>query len=817
MGEHTSSITLKWKGISSIALSLALLAVVLIQVPVGAEGAAQAARAGENDVKIFFHAGGNLSTVPPDSQVTQPEILTDGEQMNFTTGVSLGQDLNCLGKDVSGSSGKGLWLYLSCTEPVSGGANLSVSVYDGAAKVAAAVIPKANLRDSPKSIPFVNPSWDSYTFKTGNKLKVLFEADVDTMAIGINYDSQNFAGYLLFTCTQVVIGNNSLKIMDSQGIETEEFVPNHPKSDKAVFFEGSVSDIIGNYDVEQVRMTIKDPTAAVVLDNATEVSLDPNQHDLTYRYEWYYNTTVVAGTYTVMIQIHDNSGNVYNITDTFSFSRYGVYISTGTTSKAGSIGGSMEFVVRVYNTGGDSDTLSITYNSQNNWGVGVDKSSLTLAGGEYGDVLVTVLVPDTASPGDSDTISVKGTSVSSGKFEELMLRANAVSSYNFVFETKGSVNSLVNPGQTRTITIELTNSGDQEDTYEVFVNQTPPASWNVSLQVPGGQKESLGSNYLEYKVTLASQQSIDILLDVSVSSSPQVATATIELGAMSLGDQEFKTSHYLKYTMTTEINLDTFVKFVGDSKRTAGISSREDLTYMRVDFQISVQNPQTTTMKISVAVQIENGWNTNINPTSFDLGNEESKTINIGLTPPKGAVAGDRNFAVNINDQAIPSKLTKTLNGKVTIPQIRMFGWSVEKDDQTIKEYSDKLTYMVRLENKGNVQTETVKLDIVPSDAKGWNVEIPADQETKTLIKGGNDTIEVEVSVDTDVNPKSEFTFQLRINGTTEMSPIFTAKTEVSPKYLQFFSDFWWVPVGLVAVIMVAVFLRYKQTRAKGD
>lgn len=817
MEKHTGYSGPKGRAVLAVALTVAFLAVLLVQTPAGSADPGTTTRAGENDVKMYFHASENLSTIPPNTQFADVKYLTNGDSLNFTTGIALSKDLACLGQAVAGGSGKGLSVDIHCTEPLQGSANLTISIFDGGAKVASVVIPKDQLGTMPKTVPFVNPSLDSYTFLAGNKIRVLFESETDSAvsAITLTYDySQNFAGHLLLTCAQMVAGNNSLKIMDSQGNETEEFVPNHPTSDRTVFFEGTASDVLGNYDIEQVRITIKDPSSVVVLDNATSMERQSNQHDFKYSYEWKYTQSVSAGIYTAIIQLHDNSGNILNVSDTFSFSSYGVYLSCGKTTNDGVIGGNAEFTVRVYNTGGATDTVSVTLSSQNNWPVGVDQSTVQLAGGEYKDVKVTVSVPGTSSPDDTDNVDVTGTSVSSGKSDRLTLDVNAVSAYNFQFETQGSVNPVVSPGQTRTITIQLTNSGLQEDTYEVFINSTPPSDWKYNMSVPGGQKEALGSKYLEYKVTLASLASVNIQLDVSVSALPLVAQATVELGATSLGDTEFSTSHYLAYALTTVIDLDQFVKFEGDSKKTAGISSVDDLSFMRVDFQVYVKNPQTTSITIQVSVQADTGWTSTINPSSFTLGADDDKIVTVGLNPPKGTVAGDKSFAISIIDQATPSKLSKTLSGKVTIPQIHKFNWFVEKDKMTIKGYDEKLTYKVTLENKGNVQTESVKLELATSDAKGWKAELSEDSVSKTIVKGGNVTLEVVVSVDSDVDTSSDFTFKILINGTKEESQLFTAKSDISPKYLSFFTDFWWVPLGLVVIVAVAIYLRYKQTKA---
>ena len=85
--------------------------------------------------------------------------------------------------------------------------------------------------------------------------------------------------------------------------------------------------------------------------------------------------------------------------------RYGLAIEAGRTTRSAAPGGAVSYQVRVTNQGNVADTFNVAVTG-NAWPVNALAVIGPLAAGAYGDLDVTVQVPVTAMPGESDTATV---------------------------------------------------------------------------------------------------------------------------------------------------------------------------------------------------------------------------------------------------------------------------------------------------------------------------------------------------------------------------------------------------------------------------
>jgi uncharacterized membrane protein len=509
--------------------------------------------------------------------------------------------------------------------------------------------------------------------------------------------------------------------------------------------------------------------------------------------------------------IRDNSNNTYQTTATFSFSKFGVSMSCGTKEKEGAIGAYAEFQVRVYNTGADVDTMSLSASSPKSWSAYIDPSTFTLSGGAYKDVKVQITVPSSEVPNSSDSIDVKCTSQASGKTDDILLTAVAVSSYNFQFKASGTVSGIIAPGGTSAFRLDLKNAGQQNDDYSIYVNE-PPTGWSVTMSVPGGITPASSEKYLEYTVSVAKDATVTVLVNISVAQDPTEPSALIDVYARSLNDK-FATEHSVNISLTTTIDWNSNIKFSGESTQTATVKLMSDLSYYPLEFKVSIKNVQSVAIRLTVTVQLDKAWESIVNPSAPTVEGGSSLDVIVKITPPKGAIANNYNFAIKVAENSASPKISVNLNGKVVIPPIHVFEWSVNKDTQTITEAGGKVTFKFTLANKGNLQTESVKLDLIADQKDGWSIKLAEESKTQSIIHNGNVTFDVTVSTTSSVSYKSSVEFYVKVNGTTSISPKATAKTDITPRYSTFFMDFFWIPIGLVVVIIVAMVMRNKQLK----
>jgi uncharacterized membrane protein len=791
-----------------VILIILLLAISIVQSFAFSSMAYTRSTRALNDVNLYFHRGETLDTVPPSAATPDTYLLNDGEQAKFVLENTLGGDLQIQGKDVTG--GKGFWMYLSIT--IQNG-TLMVTIFDDALELATTTLDSSYQTSDQIHIPFKEVGKTSHTFASMSSIEVVFEATTAALPVALTYDASTIAGHLVLTCDQMVIANETLKIKDSLGDETDTFTPNHPTQEKLIKFEGEFRDVLGYNDVKQVKMEVYDPNYVMVHENLTTLShdaADDTNCTVIFKYDWEYESGLGAGEYTAQAVIEDQSGNNFTTSDKFSFSSYGVYLYCKDTDKTGAIGKTVTFPVRVYNTGGSQDTIQMSSETTEGWNVAVDKPSFVVPAGDHKDLNITVSVPDTAQPKDSERVYLRGRSdTSADTYDEISLSITAVSSYDFEFTIQGDSSATIAPGSSKDFSVKLKNIGEDADDYLFYLDTAPPGGWTVSMSAPGATNVSGSSKYLEYQVTVAAGDSVMITTTVSIGDEPSATAADIVVKATSRNDP-YQTENTATFSVTTVIDWTDYVVFKNEEKqKTATISNAASMAFSPVTFQISITNIESRSINVQMSVEMDEPWTSSVGPSSFTLSASEQREISVTINPTNGAQAGPYPFTVYVRE-AEAATLAQ-LNGKIDIPQIHNFQWHISKNNLTIDEVGGEVEFTVKIFNRGNVLTESVEIVIIEeSENEGFEVTLEEDAR-QSIGRNNNQTLHVQVKAKEEVPLSSSLKFKLAVNGTDFESRTMTVNTDIDPLYLTFFLEFAWVPIALMVVIVMGLYLRYKQ------
>ena len=193
-------------------------------------------------------------------------------------------------------------------------------------------------------------------------------------------------------------------------------------------------------------------------------------------------TGMAVGEYYATLQIDSNDADeptVYvPVTMTVIEMEAGVLLTPEADAQAGDPGVTVAYTLTLENTGNITDTFTVE--AAGVWDANLPVTSFELAAGEMADVVVEVTIPADAMAGESDLTTVTATSAFDdgvSDFSELTTTANQVFGFELAPATDAGFGA---PGETVTYTLQLTNTGNGTDTYELTIT---PDAWEVLLPV----------------------------------------------------------------------------------------------------------------------------------------------------------------------------------------------------------------------------------------------------------------------------------------------------------------------------------------------
>ena len=167
---------------------------------------------------------------------------------------------------------------------------------------------------------------------------------------------------------------------------------------------------------------------------------------------------------------------------------YGVVLSNDDTH-AGAAGTTVIYNLTVSNSGDVDDTFSLAA-AGSTWPALLSTSSISLPPGASGDFSVSVSIPAGAAGGDSDAVTITATSQGDPtKTDSAVLRTAVTTGFAVVLSA--DQNAQGSAGQTLSYTLEITNSGNSPDTFNLgssgnlWATQVLPASVSLPAGAAG--------------------------------------------------------------------------------------------------------------------------------------------------------------------------------------------------------------------------------------------------------------------------------------------------------------------------------------------
>jgi len=171
------------------------------------------------------------------------------------------------------------------------------------------------------TIPAVN-----HVFPAGHDIGLLFQISGGASAYyGMWYGNATYDSRIEFQTASHMLVNESytLDYWDQPRVNFELNL-----SKKIVKIRSNITDPFGGYDINTVKLTLRDSLGAIVLNNVTMVRIigNPNSFATVFEYQWNY-TGAAEGKYNATIWAVDNNG--YNYYHHRAQYNYGVYWKVG--------------------------------------------------------------------------------------------------------------------------------------------------------------------------------------------------------------------------------------------------------------------------------------------------------------------------------------------------------------------------------------------------------------------------------------------------------------------------------------------------------
>ncbi len=762
----------------------------------------------QDEVKLYLHraGGGTMSTIPP---VLDPrerlEIMTIGTTNVYNLTYPLTRELSITGNRSGSDMTMKLFLIGSTAIGVTPSHVLDVRVIEIEAneqenQIAANRFEGESMLEDELDLIFTSSS--SVTLKEGSRLhlRIMLEGD-STLGFSYSYYGTPESSHISLKAEPIREEDLSLDLMDSEGGELEELLPNGPDSARTFDASVMVVDAFGAYDIEGINLLLSSGSGNSIW-NLTDT---PDESGGEMNAYLNISHTIPEGTpegeYTLTVTVTSRTGQMI-IDDTTLLVASGLQVTLQDPEREADAGSVLEFSVAILNGGEGTDRVTFSHNTKLGWSI-EDPDPIEINGGDTNSVSFRVQVPIRSSLGDEDIIDLNIQSRNADKTYSREARVTVVSVAEFGVEVVGESTKAVVSGGGSQFSINIINIEDAESTFEVGVEDMPQG-WSVSYSGSNGSTQ--GSLFI-LKMDGDSEGTVDMNI---MTSSDSDGVFPISTFVRKQGETE-KRSVYLKLRVVDPTRDVLMLMDTTDTKQSARVGSNNPIEYSEVFFTLEFYNPSLTESRIRINVFGPTGWDLEYDYGSLDLLPGESSSWNISIGPRDGELYEPDPYEVRVEvDGGSIGTFDSVL--KVELKMITSIRIDPEKDVFDIVQGKEAMVN-VSFINHGNYEAE---LDITLEFPD--QLEISYETTTLTLQPEDQGTVRFKVKV-MDAGDQGGLTFTIGydidgIKGSRDIAvfPLKEGSENAGPNFI-------WIGAAILAIIVIGAvgFFLYSKYYRTGE
>ncbi len=615
------------------------------------------------------------------------------------------------------------------------------------------------------------------------------------------YYGTSDSSYLSFRSRPLQNEDLSLNLMDSEGGELEELLPNGP--DSARTFEASVlvSDAFGAYDIEGINFLLSSGSGNIIWNLTDTPEENGGEKDAYLNRSHTIPEGTPEGEYTLTVTVYSRTGQmIYD--DTKLLVASGLQVTLQDPEREADAGSVLEFSVAILNGGEGTDRVTFSHNTKLGWSI-EDPDPIEIIGGDTSSVSFRVQVPIRSSLGDEDIIDLNIQSRNADKTYSREARVTVVSVAEFGVEVVGESTKAVVSGGGSQFSINIINIEDAESTFEIGVEDIPQG-WSVSYSGSNGSTQ--GSLFI-LDMGGDSEGTVDMNI---MTSSDSDGVFPISTFVRKQGETE-KRYVYLKMRVVDPTRDVLTLMDTTDTKQSARVGSNIPIEYSEVFFTLEFYNPSLTESRIRINVFGPTSWDLEYDYGSLDLLPGESSSWNISIRPRDGELYEPDPYEVRVEvDGGSIGTFDSVL--KVELKKITSIRIDPEQDIFDIVQGKEALVN-VSFINNGNYEAE---LDITLESPD--QLDISYETTTLTLQPEDQGMVRFKVKV-LDAGDQGGLTFTIGydidgIKGTRDIAvfPLKEGSDNASPNFI-------WIGVAVLALIVIGAvgFFLYSKYYKSGD
>jgi uncharacterized repeat protein (TIGR01451 family) len=369
---------------------------------------------------------------------------------------------------------------------------------------------------------------------------------------------------------------------------------------------------------------------------------------------------------------------------------YGVDLDPNEASLQADPGELVTYTIQVNNIGELTDSYDL--NVIASWPTDAPTSIGPITGGSNSTVDVAVMIPITATNGESDTAYLFAISQADPTISDTAILVTTANNYALELSPSAADGSTL-PGIPVTYTLQLTNTGNMTDTFDI----TAGGLWTTTIPSVLGP---LSSN---------SSELFDVIVEAPLSAIPGETDLTM-ITATSQGDTQ----------MSGTALLTTTVHMLGPEIYPTQLTGYGDPGSL-VTYTLQVTNAGEVEDIYDISI-INASWDTSAPTTTGSLQPGESITFKVSVSVPEDAAGG----ASDVTSISITSQLPNTQPANAELTTIANNIYSL--DLSALSDFQNAfpgttITYSLQLTNTGNT-TDTYGVIVTGT----WPAEVVIDQ-----------------------------------------------------------------------------------------